>query len=408
MDKGSSNGTMKGTLKLKPNVMYHLDDNEEIKFGNVKMKFFKPESEKEKEKENTSTNEDSFLVPETPFQRKRVKDTNNSSLGGSPIPESQSRNSSVSIPQSPLQESLNSSSFLMPSQPMNKSTPSPILSRIKSKSEAELLDCATEPLMSKSDFQEQSTDILLQDTEPIQRQSAILDMETQPIAGSSSTMMLEIETQPIAGPSSILDMETQPISGGSDAPSSTMLLEMETQAISTSSSTLNLQLAETQPIESSSNKSDSSSHSMHITNNQSSIMDMETQEFIKGSGSGSYDHTKGSQKMEIDETLEVDDKIFDMPTQSTTMDTDNHSDNNSDMSDDLLDGIERHDEINRIIEDKTNESTHNEMTKEEEESILECATQLEIPEDDENNGRDNTTENDDDAESDTSSVDLVS
>ena len=461
MDKGSSNGTMKGTLKLKPNVMYHLDDNEEIKFGNVKMKFFKPESEKEKEKENTSTNEDSFLVPETPFQRKRVKDTNNSSLGGSPIPESQSRNSSVSIPQSPLQESLNSSSFLMPSQPMNKSTPSPILSRIKSKSEAELLDCATEPIepLSKNEFQEQSTDILLQDTEPIQKQSTseILDMETQPIAGPSSildmetqpisgggyapspmssslkskseaelldcatepllsknefqdqstdillqdtepihkqsaTAILDMETQPIAGASSILDMETQPISGGSYAPSST----------------LNLQLAETQPIESSSNKSDSSSHSMHMTNNQSSIMDMETQEYIKGSGSGSYDHTKGSQKMEIDETLEVDDKIFDMPTQSTTMDTDNHSDNNSDMSDDLLDGIERHDEINRIIEDKTNESTHNEMTKEEEESILECATQLEIPEDDENNGRDNTTENDDDAESDTSSVDLVS
>ena len=73
MDKGSSNGTMKGTLKLKPNVMYHLDDNDEIKLGNVKMKFFKPESEKEKEKENTSTNEDSFLVPETPFQRKDSK-----------------------------------------------------------------------------------------------------------------------------------------------------------------------------------------------------------------------------------------------------------------------------------------------------------------------------------------------
>merc|ERR1711976_107168 len=31
MDKGSSNVTVKGTLKLKPNVMYHLDDNEEIK-----------------------------------------------------------------------------------------------------------------------------------------------------------------------------------------------------------------------------------------------------------------------------------------------------------------------------------------------------------------------------------------
>ena len=184
MDKGSSNHTFKNQKKLKANVYYDLENDNTIKCGDILLKF----SSKDivDQKENSSSNENKFLIPETPINRRNPKiDLRNSSQ------------MATSVPQSPLQDSLDgSSSFISPSQPLNKSTRSPILAKVEQKSEsvAEALD--------KSSGLTEETSI------------SLLDLETQAIVGNDSKSVLDMETQALSGgetPSSVLDMETQPL-----------------------------------------------------------------------------------------------------------------------------------------------------------------------------------------------------
>ena len=113
MDKNSSNGTFKGSLKLKPNVVYALENGDVLIFGQVILKFSTvvDNMNETKEKEN-------FLVPETPTTSKKMSK-------GWIIPESQSSPLVQSNTKTPgnmpsFDLSLNNSggSFLAPSQPI--------------------------------------------------------------------------------------------------------------------------------------------------------------------------------------------------------------------------------------------------------------------------------------------------
>ena len=204
-DLGSSNGTWKGSFKLKPNLQYCIEkNNKEIKFGNVELEFSYNDTD---QKEN-STNK--FVIPETPISTKSSKDVRF-------IPDSQNSPARVpNIPQSPLQDSLNSSSFLSPSQPMCKPKNSPILAKIPPKIE----ETIAETSMSTDDEEE---NIFEKETQVIDgNDSDIFEKETQVIGGNDPDIF-DKETQVIGGnDSEIFDKETQVI-GGNDGPSNISL-----------------------------------------------------------------------------------------------------------------------------------------------------------------------------------------
>ena len=116
MDRNSSNGTFKGSLKLKPNVVYALENGDIVTFGQILVKFT---IVKENSTNETIEKENNFLVPETPITSKRMSK-------GWMIPDSQSsplvQSNTKTKPGNNSSQNLslnNSSSFLAPSQPIS-------------------------------------------------------------------------------------------------------------------------------------------------------------------------------------------------------------------------------------------------------------------------------------------------
>ena len=116
MDRNSSNGTFKGSLKLKPNVVYALENGDIVTFGQILVKFT---IVKENSNNETIEKENNFLVPETPITSKRMSK-------GWMIPDSQSsplvQSNTKTKPGNNSSQNLslnNSSSFLAPSQPIS-------------------------------------------------------------------------------------------------------------------------------------------------------------------------------------------------------------------------------------------------------------------------------------------------
>ena len=125
MDKNSSNGTYKGSLKLKPNLVYALEHGDVVTFGGTIILDFSVV--KECANINTTTEKENFLVPETPATSKKIRFRES---GAWMIPDSQSsplvqsntktKPEDTSCQNFSLESSLdNSSSFLQPSQPMS-------------------------------------------------------------------------------------------------------------------------------------------------------------------------------------------------------------------------------------------------------------------------------------------------
>ena len=320
IDKNSSNGTYKnGTMKLKPNVLYGLEDGDTIKCGNSTFRFkaIEKKAEKFEDEKDHPANGHNFLIPETPCTSK--KNPNHKWI----MPSSQS---SPLVTNKIVNESLdNSSSFLAPSQPMTSD---------KSK-ESLLLEMETQAIEGKNETQKPST-------------ASLLEMETQEISNGipkdSTASLLEMETQavgddiPKSSTASLLEMETQAIDNDVPKNSTASLLEMETQVLGASEQTTetketkNILEMETQDLTVEKTREEK------LTG---SILEMETQDLISAPSNAddiTYDHTKGSQKMEIDETLQqgkhnYETNIFDQPTQATDMAI---LDNDSNASEDLL------------------------------------------------------------------------
>ena len=242
MDKGSINATFRNQKKLKPNVIYDLENDCTIKCGDISLKF----SSKDiiDQKENSSSNKNKFLVPETPINKRNPK-----------VDARNSPNLATYVPQSPLQDSLDGSSFISPSQPLNKSTQSPILAKVEQKSAPVAFDNS--------------------------EHSSMLDMETQAIVTNESTSMLDMETQALNGgetSSSVLEMETQALDMRDLAPKS--VLDMETQALGaeeTSKSVLDMETQALGAEETSKDVLDMETQALGVNETPRSVLDMNTQ-----------------------------------------------------------------------------------------------------------------------------------
>ncbi len=353
MDKNSSNGCFKGTLKLKPNIFYALESGDIVKLGNVSLKFCQDD-----EKENSSHN---FLIPETPTTCKKAMRNPNDQSWLAPNSHSSPMVSLARtvLPESPCQETSlnNSSSFLAPSQPLAQGN------ETRKTKESMMLTCETQPLGD-----------LVAETPS----SSILNMETQPLRNSDGV-----------GTSSLFDMETQKIhsSEENEKVGTSSLFDMETQKMNSFEATEKV--------------------------GTSSLLDMETQKIDSSEANekAAKDETKGSQKMEIDESLKqtpaISDSIFDQPTQATDLDQQSNA-----SSEDLLEGQDTDEDMFMGSEDILAQDTEKIQPEKEEnknetnDEVFEGSTQImdedEIKESDDNDAKDDAA-----SESDDSSLDLI-
>ena len=298
MDKGSINATFRNQKKLKPNVIYDLENDCTIKCGDISLKF----SSKDiiDQKENSSSNENKFLVPETPINKRNPK-----------VDARNSPNLATYVPQSPLQDSLDGSSFISPSQPLNKSTQSPILAKVEQKSAPVAFDNS--------------------------EHSSMLDMETQAIVTNESTSMLDMETQALNGgetSSSVLEMETQALDMRDLAPKS--VLDMETQALGaeeTSKSVLDMETQALGAEETSKDVLDMETQALGVNETPRSVLDMNTQAMeaneatkfvldMETQALGSNEAPKSVLDMETQamEANEAPKSVFDLGTQALISD----------------------------------------------------------------------------------------
>ena len=318
MDKGASNKTIKGNITLKPFVYYNLDDDDEIQCGSVKLHFLNfYQVEKSAFK---------FLVPETPAQaskksrsvvNREMSNSNSSAMTESEILDCDTQ--AISSPKEPTDDQVNNI-LEMETQP------------VEPDSDSALLDAETQPVENNNDLeifnmQTQAIDETVnddpeEDDEGVNANPDLFDMETQPVDRSNEDDLLNMETQLVGGDdneSELLNMETQAISTEEDSKTAA-ILEMETQAIGANNETELLEM-ETQAVNTEDSNKTSDILEMEtqlIDHPAASILDMETQ--AVNETTAEEDKTKGSQKMEIDDTLE--DRMLNQPTQPSDLGND--------------------------------------------------------------------------------------
>ena len=298
MDKGSINATFRNQKKLRPNVIYDLENDCTIKCGDISLKF----SSKDiiDQKENSSSNENKFLVPETPINKRNPK-----------VDARNSPNLATYVPQSPLQDSLDGSSFISPSQPLNKSTQSPILAKVEQKSAPVAFDNSEHSSMLDMETQAIVTN----------ESTSMLDMETQALnGGETSSSVLEMETQALdmrdLAPKSVLDMETQALGAEETSKS---VLDMETQALGAEETSIDVLDMETQALgvnETPRSVLDMNTQAMDANEATKFVLDMETQAL------GSNEAPKSVLDMETQamEANEAPESVFDLGTQALISD----------------------------------------------------------------------------------------